>query len=153
MNNNKVTKLGRLPDNALDDYYIQAFLNKPGNKTKAYLVAYDRYCAEAVEQGIEPYQINRDYAYTYVRKLHDRLRERITAELYKLAEDDKRLGRSVLRQLAENAESESVKAQCASNLAKGLYPDVQVTKQETIEDIDKELKQIEQETKEAERVH
>lgn len=145
MTDSNVTKLGKLPEGALDEYYIDAYLDKPANKKEAYLTAYSQFLSDCDDQGIEPYRINEKYAYQYAKSIHDRLRDRINAELYKLAEEDKALGRRVLRKLAEKAESESVQAQCASNLAKGLYPDVQITKQESIEDIDKQLKAVEQE--------
>ena len=134
-----------MPEGALDDYYIQAFLEEPYNKKEAYLKAYAQYLQDCDDQGIETYRVNEKYAYQYAKSIHDRLRERISTELYKLAEDDKSLGRSILRKLAKNAESESVQAQCAANLAKGLYPDVQITKQETMEDIDKALEQTQRE--------
>ena len=145
MTDTKVTKLGRMPEGALDDYYVREFLENPGNKSKAYERAYTRYCEDCEKSGTEPYGVNLDYARQYAQSIHERLRERITADLYRLADDDKALGASVLRDLAQNADSESVKAQCAANLAKGLYPDVHITKQETYEDIVRELEQIEKE--------
>ena len=145
MTSSKVTKLGRLPEGALDDYYIEEYLDQPSNKSKAYLKAYDRYCAECREQGIAPHSINRDYARQYAKAIHERLRERINSNLLLYADDDKAFGRAGMRYLAENAESESVRAQMYSNLAKGLYPDVQITKQETMEDIDKALEQTQRE--------
>ena len=153
MTDNKVRKLGRLPEGALDDYYIESFLDQPGNKSKAYLIAYERYCVDCKQQGIEPHNINKDYARQYAKVLHERLRDRIQSELYRLSEDDQSLGRSVLRDLAKNATSESVQATCASQLAKGLYPDIQITKQESIEDIDQELKQLEQQINTATRLN
>lgn len=145
MSNQKVTKLGRLPEGALDDYYIEEYLDKPENKTKAYMTAYRRYCVDCEKQGIDPHRINEEYARTYANTLHNRLRERINSSLLLYADDDKAFGRAGMRYLAENADSESVRAQMYSNLAKGLYPDVQITKQETIEDIDKALEQTERE--------
>jgi|GEM_PF-5761158 len=153
MSDKKVTKLGRLPDGALDSYYIEEYLEAPAKKSEAYLKAYDRYCNDCKTQGIEAYNVNRDYARQYAKSIHDRLRDRINTELYKLADDDKALGRRVLRELANKAESESVKAQCASNLAKGLYPEHIVTKSETIEDIDRELKQLEQDINQSIGLH
>ncbi|MBT8448825.1 MAG: hypothetical protein KJO69_04000 [Gammaproteobacteria bacterium] len=149
MSNEKVTKLGRLPEGALDEYYIDAYLETPYKKSEAYRSAVQRYYKDCEDQNIDPHRVNLQYAGQYAKKIHERLRERIQAELYKMAEDDKAFGRSVLRQLAKEAESESVKAQCASNLAKGLYPDHQVVRTETIEDIDQELKQLEREIESA----
>jgi len=53
------------------------------------------------------------------------------------------LGRSVLRKLCKGAESEAVQASTATTLAKGLYPDVQITKDMSIDDINREIEKLE----------
>lgn len=124
----------RVGHKQLDDIYIDAFLDNPASgPLAAYRVAIDQagLNVRATKQG--------------AFQLHERLRTRINETLVKLSDSDKALGRKVLRDLATSAKAESVKASCAQTLAKGLYPDVKITKDMTKQEIDDEVQKLQAE--------
>jgi len=135
-------KPDRLPEGALDEYYITAYLDKPQNKSEAYRSAWADYLKD--NPGHEHLLPNMSYARTYANAIHTRLSETINKRLITLAEDDKALGRAILRELAINGTSESVKAQCATTMSKGLFPDHIITKDLSLTEIEAELAQIEE---------
>ncbi len=122
---------GKLKHGALDEFYIVAWLNNPKSKTEALRAA-------AYDAGIE-YNVTRFQAH----EIHKRLAPDIEARLLKMSLDDKALGRSVLRKMCLDAESENVKVSAATTLAKGLYPDVKIVKDMTLEDINREIEKLE----------
>ena len=132
-----VGKQNRVSANSVDEHYIKHYLDKTAKGQRAALQsAYDELGIDKVATTQRAYEI------------HNRLRDDINKQLVIISSDDKALGRSVLRDLAQNAESESVKASTAQTLAKGLYNEVVITKDETITDIDSELQSIQQQIKE-----
>jgi hypothetical protein len=107
----------RLPAGALDDIFVEYYLETASNTE-----AYERACKAGGKD------FKKKYAAQYGKAMFDRLKERINDELISADVADKALGRKVMRELTKTAQSESVKGQMASNLAKGLYPDVLVEK-------------------------
>jgi len=133
-----LTPAGRLKRGVLDEEYISAYLENPKSKLGALKAA-------IYNCGIN-YKATRNRACV----MHNRLLGEIESRLLKLSLDDKALGRSVLRDLCANAENESVKASTATTLAKGLYPDIQITKDMGIDEINLEISKLE---KEQEHIH
>jgi len=126
----------RLKPGALDEKYIDAYLDNPfKGKTEALRTAMS-------EAGLEG-NATRQRAYD----IHERLRDRIEVAMIKLASDARALGLNKLIALLD-ADSESIQAQVATTLTKSVFPDVQVTKQETIEDIDEAIRKAEEEISE-----
>jgi len=135
-------KSNRLKPGAVDEHYIDCALECPfakniDNLRKAYEMA-----------GIDQVA-TRQRAY----EIHERLRDRIDTELLKKAKDARRMGLTVLMDLAQNADSESVKAQVSTTLTKDLFPDVSVKKTQTIEEIDAEIAQLQKELNEGKELH
>lgn len=109
----------------LDSKYIKHYLNKTkAGKTAALQAAY-------IEAGM-----NRKATRGRAWDMHNRLRNEINKQLLIQSDDDKALGRNVLRELCKSADSESVRASTAQTLAKGLYPDVKPVEAKTIDDLD-----------------
>lgn len=123
----------RLKNGALDQHYIEAYEKNPLSKKIDLL-------RSAIQSAGVDIKATRQRAY----ELHNRLSEELERRLLRAVKDARRLGLNVVMDLAQNADSESVKATCGLALTKDIMPDVTVTKQESIEDIDKELEQIEQ---------
>ncbi len=119
----------RLSPGALDDYFIEYYL-ETANMTEAYT----RACRAAGHKA------NLEYANRYGKNLFDRLKAKINDALIQADVNDKALGRKVLRELAINSESDSVRATVGANLSKGLYPDHQVKTELTTEQIKDKLK-------------
>ena len=125
----------RLKNGALDELYIAAYEKNPIAKKIDLL-------REAMNAaGLDSNRASRQRAY----EIHNRLSDELEKRLLRAVKDARRLGLNVILELAQNADSESVKAQCALAITKDLMPDIQITKQETIEDIDRELEQLETE--------
>ena len=83
-------------------------------------------------------------------QLHNRLADKIDRELDKLIKQDAALGRATLVHLTKHAQSESVKAACASKLmeyADKTKPQHVIHRIDTVEDIDAEIEQIQQRIK------
>ena len=123
----------RLIPRALDDLYIQAYLDNPTNKTKALQTAFK---AAGIEKNATKQRAH---------EIHARLREQIDRHLALMARDYKALGLQKIAYLAEHAEAENVQLAAARELTKDLLPDVQIVKEQTLEDIDAELQAIEAE--------
>ena len=135
-------KSNRLKPGAVDEHYIECALEYPfakniDNLRKAYELA-----------GIDQVA-TRQRAY----EIHERLRDRIDTELLKKAKDARRMGLTVLMDLAQNADSESVKAQVSTTLTKDLFPNVSIKKTQTIEEIDAEIAQLQKELNEGKELH
>ena len=129
----------RTQNYSLDQHYIDAYLNNPkAGKTAALKAAYKA-------AGITDKKATRQRAYD----LHNRLREDIDGQLIKLAKDAKALGLNKLIDLCQNAENENVQLSAATTLTKDLFPNISIRKVETIEDIDAQLKAIEDEIQES----
>ena len=107
-NDNDSHSIDKLIPYSLDDLYVDYFLLDPSNKTEAYRNA----CLDLGKEYNESTVTQLAYL------LHKRLAERIQAELLSLTVDDKALGRSRLRYLAQSANSESVQASTATTLYK-----------------------------------
>lgn len=124
----------RMPNKAIDPYYIDAYLDNPkAGKRKALETAYK-------VAGVDK-DATRQRAYD----LHDRLRDQIERRLVKLAADYKAIGLSKLVELCKSAEAESVQLAAAKTLTTELFPNVTIERIETIEDIDAELAELESE--------
>lgn len=124
---------------SLDDHYSELFLDNP---TETHTTLYKEACKLAdVPVSISP----RQAAY----ELHKRLQSNLNKLLIQQSDNDKALGRSVLRKLTISASSESVKAQCAGQLAKGLYPDVvEHVEPQTLEELQEESKLLDEQLRE-----
>jgi len=126
----------RLKNGALDDLYIEAYLDNPfKGKTVALRVAMDK---AGIEGNVYRQRAN---------EIHERLRDKIETAMIKLASDARALGLSKLIELLD-ADSESIQAQVATTLTKSVFPDIQVTKTETITDITERLEQNKREREE-----
>ena len=124
----------RLKNGALDEHYIEAYEKNPLAKKIDLL----RTAIKAAGLDIEA---TRQRAY----EIHNRLSDTLERRLLTATKNARRLGLNVVMELAQNADSESVRAQCGLALTKDLMPDVSIVKQETYDDIDNELQMIEQE--------
>ncbi len=136
-NQSKKAKTEEKPDESkskrepgsLDDHYSNLYLDTPWKQHKELYL-------EACELAGVTVAINVNQA---AYELHKRLKPKLGDLLRANQEDDMALGRATMRKLCKGAESESVKGQMASTLAKGLYPDHVVTKDMTLEEVDREL--------------
>ncbi len=119
----------RLQPGELDELFIEYYL-ETANMTQAY--------KRACKAGGHDAKLN--YAKQYGAAMFKRLKARINDALIQADVEDKALGRRVQRELCQNSESDSVKAQTSANLSKGLYPDHQVKTELTTEQIKDKLK-------------
>ncbi len=94
----------RVPEKALDDLYIEAYLEDPTNKTQA--------LQKAMEDGGYLGKVYRQRA----NELHNRLRYKIDRLLNERMTDGAALGYSILFHLAQNADNEGVQAAAATKL-------------------------------------
>lgn len=131
-----ITSKGKVRKGILDEYYIAQYLERPSSYISVLKRVYE-------EVGID-----KKATAIFASSLHKRLRPQIEEKLLEFDLDDKALGRSVLRELCSNADSESVKASTATTLSKGLYPDVIVKKDMSLDDINKEIDKLEESHKE-----
>ena len=127
------TPTGIMKQGAIDSYYIEAYLDNP---KLSQLDVLKLAMINAEHTG----KATRQHAYV----IHDRNRDKINSEMVKLASDLKNLSISVIKELMIKAESESVRLSAAQTGTKDLFPNVSVSKQVTIDDIDSEIKQLEQ---------
>lgn len=123
----------RIKPGALDEHYITRTLEFPFNSQRDNL---QQAMNEAGVQGTATTQ--RAY------EIHARLRDKIDQELMKIAKDARLKGLNKVLELCESAKSEQVQLTAALAVTKDLFPEVAVTKQETIEDIDQAIEQAEQ---------
>jgi len=128
----------RLKNGALDDHYIEAYEKNPLSKKIDLL-------RTAIKSAGISMQATRQRAY----EIHNRLSETLEKRLMRAVKDARRLGLNVVMELAQKSESDSVRATCGLALTKDIMPDVTISKQESIEDIDKELEQIEEDIHQA----
>ena len=127
-------KPDRMENKAFDDDYIRQYLRHP-EKGKL----------SALERANHPAP-TRQKAW----HLHHRLADKIDRELDKLIKQDAALGRATLVHLTKHAQSESVKAACASKLmeyADKTKPQHVIHRVDTVEDIDAEIAQIQKRIK------
>jgi hypothetical protein len=135
-------KSNRLKPGAIDEHYIECALEYPFAKNIDNLrMAYELAGVDQLATSQRAYEI------------HERLRDRIDTELLKKAKDARRMGLTVLMDLAQNADSESVKAQVSTTLTKDLFPNVSIKKTQTIEEIDAEIEQLQRELNEGKELH
>jgi len=133
------TPSGMMKRGAIDSYYVESYLDNPK------LSQLDVLRLAMINAGI-PDTATRQHAY----RIHDRNRDKINAEMVKLASDLKNLSVSVIRDLMVNADSESVKLSAAQTGCKDLFPNVSVKKTQTIDDLNCEISNLLKETAEAE---
>ena len=129
-------KSNRLKPGILDDHYIAAYENNPIEKKVVLL-------RTAIKSAGIEMQATRQRAH----EIHTRLSDTLEKRLIERAKNARSLGLLTLEYLCRNAQSESVKAQVATTLTKDIFPDVQVSKHESIEDIERELEQLENEAR------
>ena len=114
-----------------DEAYIEAFCEDPQSGKQAALL-------KAGYEGNYPAQ----EAY----RIHKRLQSRIDARLDEMINEGANLGYSVLRNLATNAQSESVQAKCAMALMdySGRKPGDKLTiaKEQSIDEINAEIVEL-----------
>ena len=124
----------RIKEKSFDEQYIQEYLRYP-EKGKL----------DALRRAGHP-NATRSKAWD----LHNRLESQIDKALDKLIKQDAALGRSTLVHLTKNAQSESVRAACASKLMEygdKAKPQRIVYEVDKVEDIDKEIEQIQKRIK------
>ena len=129
-----VIKPERVGHQEYDEEYIRQYLRHP-EKGKL----------SALERAQHPHP-TRQIAW----RMHHRLADKIDRELDKLIKQDAALGRATLVHLTKNAQSESVKAACASKLmeyADKTKPQHVIHRIDTVEDIDAEIEQLQKRIK------
>lgn len=127
-------KPDRLINNAYDDDYITEYLRYPEKGKR-----------QALERAGHP-NPTRQFAW----RMHDRLSDRIDKALDKLIKQDAALGRATLVSLCKSSQSDSVRAACAAKLmeyADKTKPQRIIHETANVEDIDKEIEQIQERIK------
>lgn len=122
----------RMSPTTLDDYYINAYLDNPENKTAAYKVA--------CEQIGKTY--DNKYAPQYARSLHKRLESQISKQLDELEIEDAALARSKLRHVLKNSENEAAIIAAAKELARKRVQKISVEQVETPDDIQEQIEAV-----------
>lgn len=130
----------RLKPGALDEYYLEAALEYPGKSQKDLLqIAMDR----AGHNG----KATKQHAY----KIADRMRDRIIVEAEKLATDIKYLGVSRLKEmLTDETVTGSTLLGAITLSTKDIFPNVSIKKEQTIDELDKEIDRLQQEINQVE---
>ncbi len=121
----------RIPNCSLDDQYIHFYLENPTNKTEAL-----RRAAESLNVQTP---VHRQKAYD----IHHRLKRRINKLLEERMLDGAALGYTVMIDLAQHSDSDSVRAACAAKLVEysGRNKPAQATEQPGREDIKSAIEQ------------
>ncbi len=119
----------RLRPGILDDHYLDAALEYPAAPKTELL-------RHAIKSAGLTMAATKQKAY----EMHERLRDKIDAEVIKLAQDAKLMGLSKIMYLCEHAKSETVQGAMATTLTKDLFPNVSIRKETTASDLDESIK-------------
>lgn len=124
----------RLKNGALDEHYIAAYEENPIAKKVELL-------RTAIKSAGLDIEATRQRAY----EIHNRLSATLEKRLLARAKNARALGLGTLEELCQSADSESVRATVALALTKDIFPDVQINKEESMEDLDRKLEQNQRE--------